>query len=460
MKIKHIDSDNLFAADNHTEFNENNIPTPDEAGERVRSFMQQHKAANKGKPGFSGNRVSPEEHERNTAHRAHDDAEQRQRDDRATAFEESMLHEISSELLGRYKTAAGNQASEADVKGDTAKADKRFKGIMKATNKQFDNDKKKVAEGGRGGINRAAPSQDVSYEKVLSPTTDTWKGDKVTVNELSVNSLKNYANTAREIDPATTPKFKMVKHAEGHATANRKIAKKTGDRSSNMYEDILAGILEAFDANEYADILDKQHAEKQTKPKPKAKVVDIDFNGWTIKYRNGSPSEWMILDTKGNVKNTGSSLNAKAAVADAQRWIETGGGATNQSSKNVTIDFNVDFAKEFAPDGETFYSAIDQDNGAPMLIFSTMPDKSLKRSHIRTQASKVTSGTTKLPMISMSPAESNKMGLQPWGRYVLGDKIVIDDNTAMFSLIFRGIVQGKGDMVKLGRPGLTVAHPR
>jgi hypothetical protein len=30
----------------------------------------------------------------------------------------------------------------------------------------------------------------------------------------------------------------------------------------------------------------------------------------------------------------------------------------------------------------------------------------------------------------------------------------------MFELIFQGIVQGKGDMMKLGKPGLTVAHPR
>jgi hypothetical protein len=54
------------------------------------------------------------------------------------------LDEISTDTLGKYKTAAGKQASEADKKGDTAKANKRFKGIVKATNKQFDNDKKKT----------------------------------------------------------------------------------------------------------------------------------------------------------------------------------------------------------------------------------------------------------------------------------------------------------------------------
>lgn len=576
MKIKQFDQ----------MYTENTTPTPDEAGERVRKFLQQHKEKNKGKPGYTPRPTDPAADE---YHRQQDRSEQQQRDDKATAFEESLLTEISNELLGKYKTAAGKQASAADKKGDTKTADKRFSGIIKATNKQFDNDKKKVAEGrvdspvsaaitrriidqhsgllkygpdvvmaaidwvandvgqvdeigssdisawvqlvyryvrthaGEGiaessaqWINRSAPAQDVSYEKTLGPTTDTWKGQKVTVteiskgaeekwvagankwrdeqtangggadpkivdkadrraertmkiknkhapkkqiNELSVDALKKYSDNVEKMDPATTPKFKMVKHEEGHAKANHKIAQKTGDRSSKMYESMLADIMEAFDANAFSDILNKQTAEVQA-AKPKAKVVDIDFHGWTIKYRKGTPSEWMILDKKGNVKHQGSSPTDREAVEDAQNWIKAGGGTNNQASKNVTIDFNVDFAKEFAPEGETFYANIDRDEGAPMLIFSTMPDKSLKRSHIRTQANKVTSGTTRLPMISMSPAESNKMGLQPNGRYTLGDKIAIDDNTAMFPLIFQGTVQGKGDMMKLGRPGLTVAHTR
>lgn len=38
-----------------------------------------------------------------------------------------------------------------------------------------------VEEGGMGGINRCAPAQDVSYEKVLSDVYDAWKGQKVKV---------------------------------------------------------------------------------------------------------------------------------------------------------------------------------------------------------------------------------------------------------------------------------------
>lgn len=385
-----------------------------------------------------------------------------------------------------------------------------------------DFDSKKIFETGLGGINRSKPAADVNYSKVLNTVTDTWKGNKVQVteltaakkldwadktvryrdaetgkaaktghvppevekkvgdraekamriknkysaptneeqlNELSVDKLKKYVTDVENMDPATTPKFKMVKHDEGHAKAKHRIARMTGDRSSKMYESRLEEILEAFDANAFADILSKQDQEKQA-VKPRGKVIPIEFHGWTIKYRNEQPSEWMILDKKGEIKQKGESATPKDAVADAEAFITGGGGTKQQASSNVTIDFNVDFAKQFAPSGETFYATIDQDEGMPMLIFSTMPEQGLKTSHIRTQASKVTSGTTKLPMISMSPSESNKMGLQPNGRYILGSKIPVDDNTAMFPLIYQGTVQGKGDMMKLGKPGLTVAHTR
>ena len=57
--------------------------------------------------------------------------------------EKESLSELSTDLLARYKKKASEQASAADKAGDYAKGDKRFKGINKATTKQFDNDLKK-----------------------------------------------------------------------------------------------------------------------------------------------------------------------------------------------------------------------------------------------------------------------------------------------------------------------------
>ena len=90
----------------------------------------------------------------------------------------------------------------------------------------------KLSEGpsSSSGINRSAPASDVSYEKVLNDVTDKWRGQTVAVKEMGVDKLRDYADKAKQVNPATTPKFKMVKHAEGHAKANQRIAQKTGDR--------------------------------------------------------------------------------------------------------------------------------------------------------------------------------------------------------------------------------------
>jgi len=57
--------------------------------------------------------------------------------------EKENINELSTDLLARYKTGAAASAKAADASGNYAKGDKRFKGINKATSKQFDNDLKK-----------------------------------------------------------------------------------------------------------------------------------------------------------------------------------------------------------------------------------------------------------------------------------------------------------------------------
>jgi hypothetical protein len=61
----------------------------------------------------------------------------------AQELAERNLKELSTELLGKYKKAAYADAKKADAEGDYARGDKRFKGINRATKKQFDNDLKK-----------------------------------------------------------------------------------------------------------------------------------------------------------------------------------------------------------------------------------------------------------------------------------------------------------------------------
>jgi len=80
-------------------------------------------------------------------------------------YEDDQIDEVSNELLGRYKTAAGSQASELDKAGgreNIQKANKRFSGIVKATKKQFANDDKRVSE--------AKDSGEYDYEGAMAKT--------------------------------------------------------------------------------------------------------------------------------------------------------------------------------------------------------------------------------------------------------------------------------------------------
>lgn len=64
-------------------------------------------------------------------------------DDSHGFVKEESINELSSELLARYKEKAGLAASAADKAKKYDLGHKRFKGIMKATFKQFANDAKK-----------------------------------------------------------------------------------------------------------------------------------------------------------------------------------------------------------------------------------------------------------------------------------------------------------------------------
>jgi hypothetical protein len=89
--------------------------------------------------------------------------------------EEIQIDELSTDLLGRYKTAAGADAKAADTAGNYAKGDKRFKGINKATNKQFDNDLKK-----HGQMKEDNSHYDEAEEHLSKANDADAKGDKKT----------------------------------------------------------------------------------------------------------------------------------------------------------------------------------------------------------------------------------------------------------------------------------------
>jgi len=58
-------------------------------------------------------------------------------------YKQKNITELSTELLHRYKEKASADSTKADKEGDIARGNKRFSGVVKATNKQFANFKKK-----------------------------------------------------------------------------------------------------------------------------------------------------------------------------------------------------------------------------------------------------------------------------------------------------------------------------
>ena len=90
---------------------------------------------------------------------------------------EDILDELSTDKLAQYKKAAGADAKKADADGNYARGDKRFKGINRATNKQFDNDLKKhkqqgVAEGDSGAKYKIRSiGRDSKGDYYISPST-------------------------------------------------------------------------------------------------------------------------------------------------------------------------------------------------------------------------------------------------------------------------------------------------
>jgi hypothetical protein len=189
-------------------------------------------------------------------------------------------------------------------------------------------------------------------------------------------------------------------------------------------------------------------------------VKDIPFHNWTIRYRPASnPGEkvqWQVMDKKGDIKGKGEAMSDKDAVGDAENYIKKGTDTRQQSSNNVTIDFNVNFTKEF---GDEFFANIVADNNGPSLLIAYDQVNGLKRSYIRNQKEKMTATTTRLTCIPMSSKEANNAGLQPNGRYIIGDKQDMGE-FAMFPLIYQSTVQDKSEKMRMGKPGLTVAHGR
>jgi len=123
--------------------------------------------------------------------------------------EVEQIDELSNDMLGRYKTAAGADASKADKAGDYDKGNKRFSGIMKATKKQLANDivtrastvteaKEKTEYDYEGDMARGQLQSIINNaQKVHDMLKDNdnlpeWVQSKITLAEDYISTVANY----------------------------------------------------------------------------------------------------------------------------------------------------------------------------------------------------------------------------------------------------------------------------
>jgi hypothetical protein len=144
---------------------------------------------------------------------------------------EEDLQELSTDKLAQYKKAASADASAADKAGDYAKGNKRFSGIIKATNKQFDNDMKKQVK--EEHLEEAVPK-------------DKESGlPKKYVAGLSASTAKARAAHFAKADKLSDRDPEAYKPAPGDATAKTKPSKHTLKYHAMFGEDMDEEIYEA-----------------------------------------------------------------------------------------------------------------------------------------------------------------------------------------------------------------------
>jgi len=144
---------------------------------------------------------------------------------------EEDLQELSTDKLAQYKKAASADASAADKAGNYAKGNKRFSGIIKATNKQFDNDMKKQVK--EEHLEEAVPK-------------DKESGlPKKYVAGLSTSTAKARAAHFAKADKLSDRDPAAYKPAPGDATAKTKPSKHTLKYHAMFGEDMDEEIYEA-----------------------------------------------------------------------------------------------------------------------------------------------------------------------------------------------------------------------
>jgi hypothetical protein len=161
------------------------------------------------------------------------------------------INEVSNKLLGDYKKRAGADATASDKRGDYERGNKRFRGIVKATKKEFDNDLKRHKAVDESEDSLSIPEGEITEEMIaakLKKDLEIFKrGQKkdselskkprdreiqAKVTEISDQTIKNYAkgveadSRKHKMDPTKRSAEKRNRSVSGFAKAMNRLDKK------------------------------------------------------------------------------------------------------------------------------------------------------------------------------------------------------------------------------------------
>jgi hypothetical protein len=148
------------------------------------------------------------------------------------SYKQKNITELSTELLDRYKDKAAADSTKADKEGNTAKADKRFSGVVKATTKQFDNFKKKGFKEETEQIDEISAQAHKEYQAKA----------RADVKSLAKHTGGEYGDIAKNI---------MQRRMKGLSTSTALQARDRMAKMNKEETDMNEAIKDKFDIGEY-----------------------------------------------------------------------------------------------------------------------------------------------------------------------------------------------------------------
>jgi hypothetical protein len=186
----------------------------------------------------------------------------RQKEHQVNKEEVEQIDELSNELLGRYKDKAADDAMKADKEGDYKRGDKRFSGVVKATNKQFAAMRKKP-------FGEEVEELEEGENEQVKGGDPCWKGyEMVGMKKKNGKKVPNCVPTNEEkqeppFDPDPPKKRQVVpgKHGAAYSTA-RHLARQALKKQAEKMKPVKESLDESRKAEIVKEIVKKKKNEK------------------------------------------------------------------------------------------------------------------------------------------------------------------------------------------------------